>query len=130
MFPLEPLMNCSGEPKKNLGVSIVTELPLSVVSSVLNIFRLPFEPLIKLSALPKLKAEELSETFVPSNFTCGPDVCPMKALGVPPLNCNCIPVFPNVALFIVRALVEEFNDMLVPLFISSLSITKPPILPE
>ena len=40
-------------PKKNFGVSIVTELPDNVVSPVLNIFKLPPLPLMKLELSPK-----------------------------------------------------------------------------
>ena len=53
MLPSEPLINCAVLPKKNFGVAKVTELPLRVVSPVLNIFILPVEPLIKLVSFPK-----------------------------------------------------------------------------
>ena len=51
---LLPLTNCEAFlPKKNFGVSKVTELPDNVVSPVLNIFKLPPLPLIKLELSPK-----------------------------------------------------------------------------
>ena len=46
-------MKLDGLPKKNLGVAMLTELPLKVVSPSLNIFILPVEPLIKLDEPPK-----------------------------------------------------------------------------
>ena len=54
MLLLLPLINWEPFlPKKNFGVSKVTELPYNVVSPVLNIFKSPPLPLIKLELSPK-----------------------------------------------------------------------------
>ena len=83
MFPLLPLTNwLSFWPKKNLGVSMVTALPLRVVVPLFSITNVPPLPLIKFVALPNLKlgAPKLIElplavnlsvpisTLEPSNF--------------------------------------------------------------
>ena len=83
MFPLLPLTNwLSFWPKKNLGVSMVTALPLRVVVPLFCITNVPPLPLIKFVALPNLKlgAPKLIElplavnlsvpisTLEPSNF--------------------------------------------------------------
>ena len=86
--PLEPLTKFEESPKKNVGVSIDTLLPV--------IFILPFEPLMKLFASPNKNADELITTFEFSNLKNPPFDLPIKALGVPPLCSSCMPVFPKV----------------------------------
>ena len=92
MLPFEPLTNWDKLPKKNLGVCIFTELPLSVVSPVLNILMLPLEPLIKLVVPPSPNAEELILVVVPSNFMWLPFESPIRAAGELPLK--------NIPLFV------------------------------
>ena len=92
IFPFEPLTNCDKLPKKNLGACIFTELPLSVVSPVLNILILPLEPLIKLLGPPSPNAEELILVVVPSNFIWLPLASPINTAGELPLK--------NIPLFV------------------------------
>ena len=86
-------------------------------------------PLMKLVLLPKKNFDELTSTFVPSNLKNSPNCCPTNILGVPPLNCNCIPVFPNEPLFIDNDLLFEFK--LIPLIRTSplVGVINPSIIP-
>ena len=78
MLPSDPLTNADDFcPKKNFGVSMLTPLPLKVVSPELCIFNSPFEPLIKFVEFPMLNAEELKTILLPSNFIPSPCVTPI-----------------------------------------------------
>ena len=72
---------------------MLTELPLNVVLPVLNIFKSPFEPLMKLFVLPKLNAEELMLTLVPSKFIPSPVDLPICALVPLPKSFLNLPYF-------------------------------------
>ena len=88
----------------------------------------PFEPLMNCSELPKKKADELMLTEEPSNLKNSPPFFPIKALGVPPLKSNCIPVFPNVESFIdMTLLVESILTLEPPKVNPPVPTSKPPI---
>ena len=85
-------------------------------------------PLINWPPPPIKKAEELMLTAEPSNLINSPPAFPIKALGVPPLKSNCIPVFPNVELFTDITLFAESNSILEPSKVNPPSPTSnPPI---
>ena len=74
------------------------------------------------------KAEELMLTAEPSNLINSPPAFPIKALGVPPLKSNCIPVFPNVESFIdMTLLVESILTLEPPKVNPPVPTSKPPI---
>ena len=132
MLPLEPLTKeVDALPKKNCGVSMLTPLPLRVVTPELCILNCPLDPLIKFVEFPILKADELRFTFVPSNIIPSPPVLPTWNLGVPPLNCNWMPVAPKVGVLIENLLLvaSRFISLPFELRIEPASILNPPTLP-
>ena len=84
ILPFDPLIKAvDALPKKNCGVSMLTPLPLRVVSPELCIFNWPFDPLTKLVMSPKKKFEALIIKLLLSKVILLPSASPIKTLPVP-----------------------------------------------